>query len=183
MPPRTIVRIAVVAAALVGAHQALAQPITVDEFRRELVGMPLCGTPTSGPLAGKALCTVHLPDGTAVLAGAGLIVRGIWDVDNGRICRRGAHDPVEKRRCVDYERVGQDRYRNSDGVEFCIGPCATSSSAAATGAGEPEGGGVEAPASSAEASPGASGVVAPSPSAGLPHQEPTPAGQGNPQAR
>jgi len=123
MSLHTFVRLAVLAAASAGATAALAQPITVDEFRRELVGMPLCGTPTTGPLAGKALCTVHLPDGTAVLAGAGLIVRGVWDVDNGRICRRNAHDPVERRRCVDYERTGQDRYRNSDGVEFCIGPC------------------------------------------------------------
>jgi hypothetical protein len=123
MSLHTFVHLAVLAAASAGATAALAQPITVDEFRRELVGMPLCGTPATGPLAGKALCTVHLPDGTAVLAGAGLIVRGVWDVDNGRICRRNAHDPVERRRCVDYERTGQDRYRNSDGVEFCIGPC------------------------------------------------------------
>jgi hypothetical protein len=123
MSLHTFVHLAVLAAASAGATAALAQPITVDEFRRELVGMPLCGTPATGPLAGKALCTVHLPDGTAVLAGAGLIVRGVWDVDNGRICRRNAHDPVERRRCVDYERTGQDRYRNSDGVEFCFGPC------------------------------------------------------------
>src|SRR5690242_18673901 len=102
---------------------ACAQAMSVDEFRRELVGVPLCGTPTTGPLAGKALCTVHLPDGTAILAGAGLIVRGIWEADGGHICRRNARDPVERRRCVDYERIGQDRYRNSDGVEFCIGPC------------------------------------------------------------
>ena len=117
-----IVRTAVLAAAL-PLTQALAEPLTVDEFRRELVGMPLCGTPTTGPLAGKALCTVHLPDGTAILAGDGLIVRGVWEADAGHICRRNARDPVERRRCVDYERVGQDRYRNSDGVEFCIGPC------------------------------------------------------------
>ena len=118
-----ILRTAVLAAAALPLTQALAEPLTVDEFRRELVGMPLCGTPTTGPLAGKALCTVHLPDGTAILAGAGLIVRGVWEADGGHICRRNARDPVERRRCVDYERVGQDRYRNSDGVEFCIGPC------------------------------------------------------------
>ncbi len=34
---------------------AAAQAMTVDEFRRELVGVPLCGTPETGPLAGKAL--------------------------------------------------------------------------------------------------------------------------------
>jgi hypothetical protein len=118
-----IVRAAVLAASVLPLAQAVAEPLTVDEFRRELVGMPLCGTPTTGPLAGKALCTVHLPDGTAILAGAGLIVRGVWEADAGHICRRNARDPVERRRCVDYERVGQDRYRNSDGVEFCIGPC------------------------------------------------------------
>jgi hypothetical protein len=123
MSLRIIVRSAVLAAALLPAAHAVADPITVDEFRRELVGMPLCGTPTTGPLAGKALCTVHLPDGTAVLAGAGLVVRGVWEVADGHICRRNAHDPVERRRCVDYERIGQDRFRNSDGVEFCIGPC------------------------------------------------------------
>jgi hypothetical protein len=118
-----IVRTAVLAVAALPLTQALAEPLTVDEFRRELVGMPLCGTPTTGPLAGKALCTVHLPDGTAILAGAGLIVRGVWEADGGHICRRNARDPVERRRCVDYGRIGQDRYRNSDGVEFCIGPC------------------------------------------------------------
>jgi len=123
MSLRIIVQSAILAAALLPLAQARAEPLTVDELRRELVGMPLCGTPTTGPLAGKALCTVHLPDGTAILAGAGLIVRGIWEADGGHICRRNARDPVERRRCVDYERIGQDRYRNSDGVEFCIGPC------------------------------------------------------------
>lgn len=135
MSLRTIIRIAALAAAWIGGNQAIAQPITVDEFRRELVGMPLCGTPTTGPLAGKALCTVHLPDGTAVLAGSGMIVRGIWEADNGHICRRNAHDPVDRRRCVDYERAGPNRFRNSDGVEFCIGPCTPPDSAGAgTGA-------------------------------------------------
>jgi hypothetical protein len=131
MSPRTIIRIAALATAWIGGNQALAQPITVDEFRRELVGMPLCGTPTTGPLAGKALCTVHLPDGTAVLAGSGMIVRGVWEADNGHICRRNAHDPVDRRRCVDYERAGPNRFRNSDGVEFCIGPCTPPDSAGA----------------------------------------------------
>ena len=58
-----------------------AQPMTVDEFRRELVGVPLCGTPDCGQFAGKQLCTVHLPDGTAILAGAGLVVYGLWEAE------------------------------------------------------------------------------------------------------
>jgi hypothetical protein len=117
-------RIAIIAGAFAGAvGAAAAETMTAEEFKHELVGLPLCGTPATGPLAGKALCTVHFPDGTAVLAGSGILVRGLWEVDGGRICRRNAHDPVERRRCVDYERVGPDRYSNSDGVEFCIGPC------------------------------------------------------------
>ena len=63
----------VLAALTASIAPAAAQAMTVDEFRRELVGVPLCGTPETGPLAGKALCTVHLPDGTAILAGAGLV--------------------------------------------------------------------------------------------------------------
>jgi hypothetical protein len=55
MSLRTIIRIAVLAAASIGGNQALCPAITVDEFRRELVGMR-CGTPTTGPLAGKARC-------------------------------------------------------------------------------------------------------------------------------
>ena len=78
--------------------------MTVDEFRRELVGVPLCGTPETGQFAGKMLCTVHLPDGTAILAGAGVVVYGLWEADGGQICRRNAHDPADKRRCVSYER-------------------------------------------------------------------------------
>ena len=115
-------------AALLGCLMAFApfargEPMTVDEFRRELVGMPLCGTPASGPLAGKMLCTVHLPDGTAIVAGQGMLVRGTWEGEGGRICRRNAHDPLERRRCIEYEKMGEDRYRNSDGIELCIGPC------------------------------------------------------------
>jgi hypothetical protein len=120
-----------VAITLILPAAALAETLTVDEFRRELVGLPLCGTPTTGPLAGKALCTVHLPDGTAILAGSGLLVRGVWDVEDGRICRRNAHEPPERRRCVDYARSDAEHYRNSDGVEFCIGPCASPPAGAA----------------------------------------------------
>jgi len=111
------------AATLLAGLSASAQSLTIDEFRRELVGLPLCGTPSVGPLAGKALCTVHLPDGTAILSGSGILVRGIWETEGGKICRRNAHDAPDRRRCVEYERVGPNRYRNSDGVEFCIGPC------------------------------------------------------------
>lgn len=100
-----------------------AEWMTPEEFRRELVGVPLCGTPTTGPLAGKALCTVHLPDGTAVLAGAGMVARGLWEIDAGRVCRRNLNDPPERRRCIEYQRIGFERYRNSDGVEICLGPC------------------------------------------------------------
>ena len=38
-------------------------------------------------------------------------------------CRRDALDPPDRRRCVGYERLANNRYRNTDGVEFCIGPC------------------------------------------------------------
>ena len=113
----------VVTALIASVVSASAQALTVDEFRRELIGVPLCGTPESGPLAGKALCTVHLPDGTAILAGGGLVVYGLWEVDGGKICRRNAHDPADKRRCVTYERVDRSHFRNSDGVGFCLGPC------------------------------------------------------------
>jgi hypothetical protein len=105
------------------AGSASAEPISADEFRRELVGVPLCGTPEEGPFAGKMLCTVHLPDGTAVVAGQGLLVRGTWEADTGRICRRNADDPLDRRRCIEYEKTDADHYRNSDGVKLCLGPC------------------------------------------------------------
>ena len=115
----------VIAALALTAASATAQPMTIDEFRRELVGVPLCGTPESGQFAGKMLCTVHLPDGTAILAGAGLVVYGLWEAIGGQVCRRNAHDPADKRRCVSYERVDRSHFRNSDGVGFCLGPCET----------------------------------------------------------
>ena len=107
----------------IGASRAFAEPLSADEFRRELVGLPLCGTPKTGALAGKTVCTLHLADGSAVLAGAGLLVRGSWEAEGRKICRRTANDPLDRRRCVEYERMGPHRYSNSDGVEFCVGPC------------------------------------------------------------
>jgi hypothetical protein len=115
--------IAAIATPLLAVPPLRAQPVTVDEFQKDLVGVPLCGTPTTGPLVGKMLCTVHLPDGTAVVAGSGILVRGVWEVDGSRICRRNPDDPLERQRCIEYEKIGDGRYRNSDGVEVCIGPC------------------------------------------------------------
>jgi tetratricopeptide (TPR) repeat protein len=94
--------------------------ISVDEFRRELVGKPLCGRANTGPLAGKAFCTTYHSDGTAVITGPGVDARGVWEADGGQICRQGADG---KRLCLDYVRLGPDRFRNSTGIEFCIGPC------------------------------------------------------------
>src|SRR4051794_29409566 len=90
---------AVVTAAMFvsAAAPVLAQVMTVDEFRRELVGVPLCGTPDAGQFAGKQLCTVHLPDGTAILAGAGLVVYGLWEAIGGEEGRRYAHGSARKR--------------------------------------------------------------------------------------
>src|SRR5690349_11258115 len=81
------------------------QQMSVDEFRRELVGMPLCGKLSAGELAGKTICTVHLADGAAVVAGSGLLARGFWDTDGKRICRRDALDPPDRRRCLEYARL------------------------------------------------------------------------------
>ncbi len=136
MKPLSLLALAVLS--IVGSlGTAHAQAITVDEFRRELVGVPLCGTVAVGPYAGKMLCTVHMPDGTAILAGAGLLVRGVWEASDGKICRRNAHDPVDRQRCVSYERVSPHVYRNSDGIEFCLGPCSTEKPETATGPGAP----------------------------------------------
>ena len=123
MPTARCLSALVVAALAQNIASAAAQPMTIDEFRRELVGVPLCGTPEAGQFAGKMLCTVHLPDGTAVVAGQGMLVHGTWEAEAGRICRRNANDPLERRRCIEYEKTGQDRYRNSDGIDLCIGPC------------------------------------------------------------
>jgi hypothetical protein len=100
-----------------------ATAMSIDEFRRELVNLPLCGKPTTGPVAGKAMCTVHASDGTATLAGSGLLVRMVWDTDGRSVCRRDVSEAASQRRCVTYERLSNGRYRNSDGVEFCLGPC------------------------------------------------------------
>jgi hypothetical protein len=100
-----------------------AEPMSADDFRRELVNMPLCGTPKTGPVAGKAMCTVHFADGTATLAGAGTVARGVWEIDGRNICRRDIREPADQRRCVSYERLSNGHYLNSDGVEFCLGPC------------------------------------------------------------
>jgi len=100
------------------------KPVSAAEFRRELVDLPLCGTPASGPMAGKPVCTVHFADGHAILAGSGVVARLFWQFQGDAVCRRDQHDPVEQERCVRYERLPNGRYRNSDGVAICIGPCA-----------------------------------------------------------
>jgi hypothetical protein len=102
---------------------ATAVPMSVDDFRRELLNVPICGTPKTGPLAGKAMCTIHFSDGNVTLAGAGTVARGVWEVDGNTICRRDIRESADQRRCVTYDRLSNGRYRNSDGVEFCLGPC------------------------------------------------------------
>jgi hypothetical protein len=127
MKTATLLQVALLGACLAACGndvpKSQPQAMSVDDFRRELVNMPLCGKLASGELAGKTICTVHLSDGAAVVAGSGMLARGFWDTDGKRICKRDALDTPDRRRCVDYARLGNNRYRNSDGVEFCIGPC------------------------------------------------------------
>jgi len=99
------------------------EPMTAGDFYRELVDAPLCGTPATGEVAGKAVCTIHFADGTTMLAGSGVVARGLWEVEGDTICRRDIHDPANQAHCVSYGRLPKGRYRNSDGVEFCVGPC------------------------------------------------------------
>lgn len=100
------------------------ETLTATDFYQQIVGLPLCGTPPSGPLQGRPLCTVHLNDGTVVVAGPGILLRGIWEIDeNEQVCRRSLDDPMARRRCVTYQRVAEGRYRNSDGIDVCVGPC------------------------------------------------------------
>jgi hypothetical protein len=99
------------------------QPVSADDFRRELVDLPLCGTPATGPMAGKAMCTIHFADGNATLAGSGVVARGFWQFAGDAVCRRDQRALVEQERCIRYERLANGRYRNSDGVVICIGPC------------------------------------------------------------
>jgi len=120
--------VAVALAMLAGCWEAApppaGKPMSGDDFRRELLDLPLCGTPATGPVAGKAMCTVHLADGSTTLAGAGVVARGFWQFEGDTVCRRDIRAPVEQERCVRYERLPNGRYRNSDGVVFCVGPCA-----------------------------------------------------------
>ena len=106
-----------------GDAKPTAQPMSVDDFRRELVNLPLCGTPKTGPLAGKAMCTIHFADGTATLAGDAKVAQGLWDTEGSTICRRDINEGPDQRHCVRYERLSDGHYRNSDGVDFCVGPC------------------------------------------------------------
>lgn len=99
------------------------QPVSADDFRRELVDTPLCGTPANGPAAGKVICTVHFADGHAIAAGSGVVARGFWQFQGDAVCRRDQRDLVEQEHCVRYERLPGGRYRNSDGVIVCLGPC------------------------------------------------------------
>jgi hypothetical protein len=100
-----------------------AQLMSAEDFGRELVNVPLCGTPKSGPYAGKAVCTIQFNDGTAAVMVDHKVARGVWSTDGRSICRREVGAAESQRRCVTYERLSNGHYRNSDGVEFCAGAC------------------------------------------------------------
>jgi hypothetical protein len=100
------------------------EPMNADDVRRELIDLPLCGTPPTGPVAKMAVCTIHYTDGGMILAGSGFLARGFWQFEGDAVCRRDQRALVEQERCVRYERLPNGRYRNSDGVVVCIGPCA-----------------------------------------------------------
>jgi hypothetical protein len=105
------------------APPVTAQPMSAEDFRRELVNVPLCGTPKTGPLAGKPMCTIHFGDGTATLAGDLKVARILWDMQGNSVCRRDIREAADQRLCVTYERLSNGHYRNSDGVDSCVGPC------------------------------------------------------------
>lgn len=109
--------------AAAAAPAAIERPVTADEFRRELVGLALCGTAPSGPYKDKTICSVYSADGTVTLSGPQLNARGVWEIVDNKVCRRSADAPREKAVCLSYVRLSAQRFRNTSGMEFCIGPC------------------------------------------------------------
>ena len=73
-----------------------AQPMNVEDIRRELVNLPLCGTPKTGPLAGKPMCTIHFGDGTATLAGDLKVARILWEHAGRAVCRRDIREAADQ---------------------------------------------------------------------------------------
>ena len=85
--------------------QPTAQPMSVEDFRRELVNLPLCGTPEHRSACRQGDVHHSFADGTAMLAGDGKVARGIWDSEGSSICRRDINEPADQRLCVTYERL------------------------------------------------------------------------------
>ena len=91
--------------------------MTVDEFRRELVGVPLCGTPETAPSPARCCAPCTCPTAPRSSPAQALVVYGLWEAVGGQVCRRNAHDPADQRRCVSTSGSTQP-FRNSDGVGF-----------------------------------------------------------------
>jgi hypothetical protein len=96
-------------------------------------GVPQSGTPTGSwrnssvvmgaaaalqvKFAGKMMCVAFLPDGNAVAAGRGILSRSSWKIEAGQIC--GPDEPGP-RSCIQIEKIGENHYRSSDGITWCV---------------------------------------------------------------
>ncbi|MDD9910567.1 MAG: hypothetical protein OXR62_12875 [Ahrensia sp.] len=95
---------------------AQARTLTQAEIQREMLNKPI-----TTRRFGMRVSMVYRSNGTVTARALIGTFNGTWKPQGNRVCTTFPSGPAKGTRCVSYTKIGDNRYRTSDGVTFRVG--------------------------------------------------------------
>ncbi len=97
------------------AGSAFAAVLTKDQIASQIIDKTL-----NAKRMGLSVKILYKSDGTVTMKFPLLSGAGTWSWDGDGICMMLTSGPRQGKTCVTFEHLGDNRYRNSEGIEFSI---------------------------------------------------------------
>ena len=111
----SILGLALLAGASLSAAPAFAQKLSAQEIRQEMLGRTIVTL-----RFGMKITMRYRPNGTVSAKALLGDIEGTWRAKGDQVCTTFPSGPALGTQCVSFERIGEGRYRNSDGVTFTV---------------------------------------------------------------
>jgi len=102
-------------ALMVTALSARAEPMSKDRIAREIIGKTL-----TAKRKGMTVRLQYKVDGTVQMKAFVITGGGTWEYSDDGICMNMTSGPRKGETCVTFEYLGENKYRNSEGMVLTV---------------------------------------------------------------
>ena len=118
MPSFAFGSLLVASAFAIGASPAIAASGT--QLTKEQISQKIIGKTLMGKRMGMPVQILYKVDGTITMKAPFMSGSGTWTYSNNGICMTMTRGPRRGKNCITFQHLGDNKYRNSKGLNFTI---------------------------------------------------------------